>query len=49
LGQRVKPTQRRAFAGAFAFSVNPVGAQVNPGQRPANNNLNADFQLGGDG
>jgi hypothetical protein len=26
-GQRVKPTQYRAFAGAFATSVNPGGAR----------------------
>jgi hypothetical protein len=39
-GQRVKPTLHSAFAGAFASSVNPGGAHVNPVQRPANNNLN---------
>jgi hypothetical protein len=42
-GQRVKPTQHSAFAGAFASSVNPGGAHVDPVQRPANNNLNADY------
>jgi hypothetical protein len=47
-GQRVKPTQHSAFAGAFASSVNPVGAHVNAVQRPANNNLSPDFQLGGE-
>jgi hypothetical protein len=47
-GQRVKPTQHTAFAGAFASAVNPSGAHVNPIQRPANNNLNPDFQLGGE-
>jgi hypothetical protein len=47
-GQRVKPTQHSAFAGAFASAVNPTGARVNPIQRPANNNLNPDFQLGGE-
>jgi hypothetical protein len=39
-GQRVKPTLHSAFAGAFASSVNPGGAHVNPVQRRANNNLN---------
>jgi hypothetical protein len=38
-GQRVNPTLHSAFAGAFASSVNPGGAHVNPVQRPANNNL----------
>jgi hypothetical protein len=38
--QRVKPTVHSAFAGAFASSVNPEGADVNPVQRPANNNRN---------
>jgi hypothetical protein len=47
-GQRVKPTQHSAFAGAFGSSVNPVSAHVTPVQRPANNNLNPDFQLGGE-
>jgi hypothetical protein len=28
--QRVKPTVHSAFAGAFASSVNPGGADVNP-------------------
>jgi hypothetical protein len=38
--QRVKPTVHSAFAGAFASSVNPGGADVNPVQRPANNSRN---------
>jgi hypothetical protein len=42
-GQRVKPTQHSAFAGAFASSVNPGGAHVDPVQRPANNNLKAAY------
>jgi hypothetical protein len=42
-GQRVKPTQHSAFAGAFASSVNPGGAHVDLVQRLANNNLNADY------
>jgi hypothetical protein len=46
-GQRVKPTQHSAFAGAFGSSVNPVSAHVTPVQ-PTNNNLNPDFQLGGE-
>ena len=41
-GQRAKPTLHRAVAGAFASSVNPGGAYVNPVQRSANNNLNPD-------
>jgi hypothetical protein len=41
-GQRAKPTLHRAVAGAFASSVNPGGAYVNPVQRRANNNLNPD-------
>jgi hypothetical protein len=44
-GQRVKPTRHSAFAGAFASSVSPGGAHVDSVQRPANNNLNADFIL----
>jgi hypothetical protein len=47
-GQRVKPTQRSAFAGAFASAVNPTRAHVKLIQRPANSNLNPDFQLGGE-
>lgn len=47
-GQRVKPTQHNAFAGAFASAVNPTAEHVNPIQRPANNNLNPDFQMGGE-
>jgi hypothetical protein len=47
-GQRVKPTHHSAFAGAFASAVNPRGAHVNLIQRPANKNLNPDFQLGGE-
>jgi hypothetical protein len=39
-GQRLKPTLHSAFAGAFASSVNPGGAHVNPVQGPANNKLN---------
>jgi hypothetical protein len=42
-GQRVKPTQHSAFDGAFASSANPGGAHVDPVQRPANNNLKADY------
>jgi hypothetical protein len=42
-GQRDKPTQHSAFAGAFASSGNPGSAPVDPVQRPANNNLNADY------
>jgi hypothetical protein len=37
-GQRAKPTLRSAVAGAFASSVNPGGAHVNPVQRRANLN-----------
>jgi hypothetical protein len=47
-GQRVKPTQHSAFAGAFASTINPAGAHANLIQRPANNNLNPDFQLCGE-
>ena len=47
-GQRVKPTQHSAFAGAFASAVNPTGEHVNPIQRPASNNLNPDSQLVGE-
>jgi hypothetical protein len=39
-GQQLKPTLHSAFAGAFASSVDPGGTDVNPVQRPANNNLN---------
>jgi hypothetical protein len=38
--QRVKPAVHSAFAGAFASSVNPGGADVNPVQRAASNNRN---------
>jgi hypothetical protein len=36
--QRVKPTVHTALAGAFASSVNPGGADVNPVRRAASNN-----------
>jgi hypothetical protein len=42
-GQGLKPAPHGAFAGAFASSVNPGKAHVNPVQQPANNNLNADY------
>jgi len=42
-GQRVKSTHHSAFAGVFASSANPGGAHANRVQRPANNNLNADY------
>ena len=42
-GQQVKTTQHSAFAGAFASSANPEGAHTNRVQRPASNDLNADY------
>ena len=43
-GERVKPTHRGAFGGAFASSANPGGAHAKRVQRPANNDLNADYK-----
>jgi hypothetical protein len=39
-GQRTKPNVHSGFAGAFASSIDPVGADVSPVQRAANNKLN---------
>jgi hypothetical protein len=40
-GQRIKFTLHSGLAGAFASSIDPVGAHVNAVQRAANNKLNA--------
>ena len=47
-GQRVNSAQHSAPAGAYAPSVSHAGARVSPVQPRVNNNLNPDFQLGGD-